>query len=133
MKKIFFALTCLFVYISSFAQTTTSFMITKKHLVRSSILIRKRFPQCQREPGPKYWQNRADYKINCTLNTDNHGVSGNVEITYTNNSPDNLKFLMVAVGSEYLQKRFRGQRQPHLEDAILIWGSLKVMLSNLFR
>jgi len=45
------------------------------------------------EPGPKYWQNRADYKINATLNTESHKVSGDVEITYTNNSPDNLKFL----------------------------------------
>lgn len=45
------------------------------------------------EPGPKYWQNRADYKINCTLDTVKHTVTGNVEINYTNNSPDNLKFL----------------------------------------
>jgi hypothetical protein len=45
------------------------------------------------EPGPKYWQNRADYKIASVLNTDNHSVGGTVEITYTNNSPDNLKFL----------------------------------------
>ena len=45
------------------------------------------------EPGPKYWQNRADYKINATLDTAAHKVIGDVEITYTNNSPDNLKFL----------------------------------------
>src|SRR5687768_14049014 len=45
------------------------------------------------EPGPKYWQNRADYKINATLDTTSHKVTGQVEITYTNNSPDNLKFL----------------------------------------
>jgi hypothetical protein len=42
------------------------------------------------EPGPKYWQNRADYKINATLDTGLHKVTGEVEITYTNNSPDNL-------------------------------------------
>src|SRR5262245_52878971 len=45
------------------------------------------------EPGPKYWQNRADYKINATLDTGSHKVSGDVEIVYTNNSADNLKFL----------------------------------------
>jgi hypothetical protein len=49
------------------------------------------------EPGPKYWQNRADYKINCTLDTGAHRVSGEVEITYTNNSPDNLRFLWLQV------------------------------------
>jgi len=51
------------------------------------------FRSASGEPGPKYWQNRADYKINCTLDTIKHNVSGDVEITYTNNSPDNLKFL----------------------------------------
>ena len=51
------------------------------------------FRSASGEPGPKYWQNRADYKITCTLDTATHGVSGEVEITYTNNSPDNLKFL----------------------------------------
>ena len=39
------------------------------------------------EPGPKYWQNRADYKINCTLDTLQHSVIGDAELTYTNNSP----------------------------------------------
>src|SRR5436853_6265603 len=49
------------------------------------------------EPGPKYWQNKADYKINCTLDTGLHQVTGEVEINYTNNSPDNLHFLWLQV------------------------------------
>lgn len=49
------------------------------------------------EPGPKYWQNRADYKINCTLDTALHRVASEVEVTYTNNSPDNLGFLWLQV------------------------------------
>ena len=49
------------------------------------------------EPGPKYWQNRADYKINCVLDTSMNKVSGEVEIVYTNNSPDVLKFLWLQV------------------------------------
>ena len=49
------------------------------------------------EPGPKYWQNRADYKISCTLDTGMHRVSADVEINYTNNSPDNLRFLWLQV------------------------------------
>jgi hypothetical protein len=49
------------------------------------------------EPGSKYWQNRADYKINCTLDTGMHRVTSEVEITYTNNSPDNLNFLWLQV------------------------------------
>jgi len=60
------------------------------------------------EPGPKYWQNRADYKISCTLDTVAHGVSGNVEITYTNNSPDNLKFLWLQLDQNIYRKDSRG-------------------------
>ncbi|MFI5134022.1 MAG: M1 family metallopeptidase [Chitinophagales bacterium] len=59
------------------------------------------------EPGIKYWQNRADYKINCTLDTTNHRVSGEVEITYTNNSPDNLKFLWMQVDQNIYRKDSR--------------------------
>jgi hypothetical protein len=60
------------------------------------------------EPGPKYWQNKADYKINCTLDTVKHSVSGDVEITYTNNSPDNLKFLWLQLDQNIYKKDSRG-------------------------
>ncbi|HEY0246257.1 MAG TPA: M1 family peptidase, partial [Mucilaginibacter sp.] len=41
-------------------------------------------------PGAKYWQNRADYKLDVTLDTAKHRVTGSSVITYTNNSPDGL-------------------------------------------
>jgi hypothetical protein len=59
------------------------------------------------EPGPKYWQNRADYKIACALDTDNHSVSGTVEITYLNNSPDNLKFLWLQLDQNIYKESSR--------------------------
>ncbi len=59
------------------------------------------------EPGPKYWQNRADYKINCTLDTVKQSVSGDVEIYYTNNSPDNLKFLWLQLDQNIYKKDSR--------------------------
>ena len=60
------------------------------------------------EPGPKYWQNRADYTINCTLDTAKHSVTGNVAITYTNNSPDNLRFLWLQMDQNIYRKNSRG-------------------------
>lgn len=45
------------------------------------------------KPGPAYWQNRADYRINVSLDTSAHAISGDVELLYTNNSPDELEFL----------------------------------------
>jgi hypothetical protein len=59
------------------------------------------------QPGPKYWQNRADYKINCILDTDLHRVIGEVEIIYTNNSPDNLNFLWLQVDQNIYRKDSR--------------------------
>ncbi|MBO0931118.1 M1 family metallopeptidase [Fibrella aquatilis] len=44
-------------------------------------------------PGPRYWQNRADYKINVSLDDVQNTVTGEVEITYKNNSPEALNYL----------------------------------------
>jgi hypothetical protein len=60
------------------------------------------------EPGPKYWQNKADYKVNASLDTATHKVTGNAEITYTNNSPDNLKFLWLQIDQNIYRKDSRG-------------------------
>ncbi len=60
------------------------------------------------EPGPKYWQNRSDYRITCTLDTGKHSVSGTAEISYTNNSPDNLKFLWLQLDQNIYKRDSRG-------------------------
>ncbi|QQL51017.1 M1 family metallopeptidase [Mucilaginibacter ginkgonis] len=44
-------------------------------------------------PGPKYWQNRADYILNATIDTIANTLTGNATINYKNNSPDKLDFL----------------------------------------
>lgn len=48
-------------------------------------------------PGHAYWQQRADYSINVSLDTINKVLSGSVSIRYTNNSPDNLPFLWISL------------------------------------
>lgn len=60
------------------------------------------------EPGPKYWQNKADYSINCKLDTETHTVSGDVIITYTNNSPDKLRFVWLQMDQNIYKKDSRG-------------------------
>jgi hypothetical protein len=44
-------------------------------------------------PGGKYWQQRADYKIDVQLDDANHRITGSEAITYYNNSPDALNYL----------------------------------------
>jgi hypothetical protein len=46
-------------------------------------------------PGHAYWQQRADYKMQTTLDEARRSVSGSGTITYTNNSPDTLNYLWV--------------------------------------
>ncbi len=44
-------------------------------------------------PGPEYWQQRADYHITARLDTVLQSLQGTVQLQYTNNSPDTLRFV----------------------------------------
>src|SRR4051812_6780986 len=44
-------------------------------------------------PGSKYWQQRADYEIDVTLDEKNLSTIGTETVTYHNNSPDVLNYL----------------------------------------
>ncbi|HET7360454.1 MAG TPA: M1 family metallopeptidase [Salinimicrobium sp.] len=44
-------------------------------------------------PGPAYYQNMADYKMNIVLNDREQTLTGTETITYHNNSPNDLKYL----------------------------------------
>jgi hypothetical protein len=46
-------------------------------------------------PGPAYYQQQADYKMDIEIDDVNAKLYGNETITYTNNSPDELKYLWV--------------------------------------
>lgn len=60
------------------------------------------------KPGHNYWQNRADYVLNASLNEDKKQISGTAEITYTNNSFDNLEFLWLQLDQNLFKKDSRG-------------------------
>src|SRR6478736_4580848 len=44
-------------------------------------------------PGAKYWQQRADYDIDVTLDEKNLSVIGTETVTYHNNAPESLTYL----------------------------------------
>lgn len=44
-------------------------------------------------PGPKYWQQRADYDIKCELDEEKQTLTGSETVTYFNNSPNTLTYL----------------------------------------
>ena len=106
MKKLFSVLTGLFILYNSFAQS--NYNNKEAFSPQFYPYPGNDYRSASGEPGSKYWQNRADYKISCTLDTTIHGISGDVEITYTNNSPDNLKFLWLQLDQNIYKKDSRG-------------------------
>jgi len=67
-------------------------------------------------PGIKYWQNRADYKLNVSIDTAKHRVSGTTLITYTNNSPDGLGFLWLQVDQNMFKEGSRSKATAPVES-----------------
>ncbi|GAA3929774.1 M1 family metallopeptidase [Hymenobacter algoricola] len=56
------------------------------------------------QPGPKYWQNTADYDLKVSFDPATRLVKGSVDITYLNNSPDSLRQIWFKLYPNYYQK-----------------------------
>jgi Peptidase family M1 domain len=52
-------------------------------------------------PGPGYWQNRADYVIEASLDEKTHTLTGRGTITYHNASPDPLHYLWLQLDPNF--------------------------------
>ncbi|MDB5025305.1 MAG: family metallopeptidase [Mucilaginibacter sp.] len=59
-------------------------------------------------PGPKYWQNRADYQLSARLNDQTNEITGSEILTYTNNSPQKLGFLWMQLDQNLFRSDSRG-------------------------
>lgn len=65
------------------------------------------FHSANGDPGLKYWQNRVDYQIKANIDTVSKTLSATDNITYTNNSPDNLQFLWLQLDQNTYKKDAR--------------------------
>ena len=70
-------------------------------------------------PGPDYWQQRADYTINAALDTATTQITGSVEIRYTNNSPDTLRYVWLQADQNLYRT---GSKGSSLFPADSRWG-----------
>ncbi len=59
-------------------------------------------------PGPKYWQNEADYNLQVVLDDQKHTITGSVQINYKNNSPEPLPFLWLQLDQNIYKTASRG-------------------------
>ena len=78
--------------------SASSAQVRSNHAVKFEQLDQTlRSPNAYRDaggyPGPEYFQQKADYKIKCTLNTKLQRLDGSETITYHNNSPAELRYL----------------------------------------
>ncbi|MGV6829324.1 MAG: M1 family metallopeptidase [Flavobacteriales bacterium] len=65
-------------------------------------------------PGPKYYQQQADYVMNITLDDANKKLYGTETITYTNNSPDTLEYLWIQLDQNV---RAKDSKTPLIESS----------------
>lgn len=52
-------------------------------------------------PSPTYWQNRADYQMEITIDPKTHRLSGTARLTYTHNAPFPICEMWLAVEPNY--------------------------------
>ncbi|MGH2564319.1 MAG: M1 family peptidase, partial [Ginsengibacter sp.] len=99
-----------FVFCNSiFAQDSTS-TYKKNEVFDPSFMSQNAtsFRSSNGAPGPKYWQNSANYIIHSTLDEKDTTLKGNVTIVYTNNSPDELKYLWIQLDQNLFNPGSRG-------------------------
>ena len=65
-------------------------------------------------PGVAYYQQRADYKMDIELDDNKAKLSGFETITYTNNSPDELKYLWVQLDQN---RRKKDSKTPLIQES----------------
>jgi hypothetical protein len=78
-----------------------------------------RYRSANGAPGPEYWQQRADYVIVAALDTGTAELTGSVQIRYTNNSPDTLRFVWIQADQNLYRN---GSKGSALFPADSRWG-----------
>lgn len=55
-------------------------------------------------PGPAYWQQQVDYRIDVSLDEATRRIAGKEQVTYTNHSPDPLDYVWVHLEQNILKQ-----------------------------
>ena len=79
-------------------------------------------------PGENYWQNYASYNLHAELDPETHTIYGRAQITYTNNSPDDLDIIVVE-----LAQNLHREGTPKLDNTEITGGvNLTLIAANGF-
>ncbi len=118
-KSIYYLLCVVFVSTSVFAQEQTEFKTGHENKNKFKQLYDEfstpnMYRAASGAPGSAYYQQQADYKMDIVLDDKNAKLSGFETITYTNNSPDELKYLWVQLEQN---KRAKDSKSPLIEGS----------------
>ncbi|NAS29517.1 M1 family peptidase [Flavobacteriaceae bacterium R38] len=80
-------------------------------------------------PGPAYYQQQADYKMNVEIDDEKARLSGDETITYTNNSPDQLTYLWVQLDQNM---RARDSKTPLIQGSRITPATTAGNFANTF-
>ena len=120
MRRYLFALTLLFVsYLASadaIRQTKGEFYDAFRQL-DVDLPTPNVYRTASGAPGAQYWQQRADYKISVTLDEQARRLSGSETITYTNNSPEPLRYIWLQLDQNRFAKESLERRSVTAMDA----------------
>ena len=98
----------LFISASNFAQTNSNYDQHEAFYPLFYPAYGDEIRSADGTPGPKYWQNRADYTIDASLDDSMQSLTGSVLIKYTNNSPQSLSFVWLQLDQNIYNLTSRG-------------------------
>ncbi|HJW31770.1 MAG TPA: M1 family metallopeptidase [Holophagaceae bacterium] len=81
-------------------------------------------------PGHRYWQQKVDYRIKAELDDATQKIHGVEEITYHNNSPDDLRYLWLQLDQNLFRKDSVGALKRGAPDLAKMAGDDKQGLST---
>ncbi len=137
MKKIYLAISCIALFSSAvraqYDNNPGSNHGNKFEQLGTMISDPNMFRSASGAPGSKYWQQRADYEINATLNDDKQRLDGTETITYFNNSPDPLTYLWLQLDENQHRKDSQGSTasESKMQEKMSLRQLQSIMGNNL--
>jgi hypothetical protein len=97
-------LLCLFVTTSGSAIAKNTISTDKFRQLEEILPTPNTYRTASGAPGHQYWQQQVDYKINIQLDDKTQTLKGSETISYTNNSPDTLRYLWIQLDQNRMKR-----------------------------
>ena len=98
------ALLCLFVTAGGSAIAKNTINTDKFRQLEEILPTPNTYRTASVAPGHQYWQQQVDYKINIQLDDKTQTLKGSESISYTNNSPDTLRYLWIQLDQNRMKR-----------------------------